>query len=139
MELHKKSVIGIWGLATVGKSAVCYLHAQGYRLNVMDNRILTLQEQQFLREKNISWYTQEIESDLFFNSSDFIIPSPGINITQSCYATYKHKFIRELDFFYQHFHKPIIAITGSVGKTSITHLLSQICKKVSIPIAVGGN
>jgi len=139
MELHKKSVIGIWGLATVGKSAVCYLHAQGYRLNVMDNRVLTSQEQHFLQEKNITWYAQETESDLFFNSSDFIIPSPGINITQSCYATNKHKFITELDFFYQNFHKPIIAITGSVGKTSVTHILGKLFAQLSIPVAIGGN
>ncbi len=137
--LYHHSRIGIWGFGITGKSAEQYLSAQGYRIYIMDQRKPTDVEQHFLQEKNITWYTQETESDLFFNSSDFIISSPGININQFRYATYRHKFITELDFFYQQFRKPIIAITGSVGKTSITQLFSHICKKLSIPVVVGGN
>lgn len=133
------SRFGIWGFGVMGKSAVSYLHASGYLVSILDKRMPILQEQQFLQEKNIAWYTQDMESDLFFNSCDFIIPSPGININQLHYATYKHKFISELDFFYQNFHKPIIAITGSVGKTSITSILAKIFEQLAIPVSVGGN
>lgn len=138
--LQQHNHIGIWGFGVMGKSAARYFCAQGYRVHIMDRRMPTEQEQQFLRENNIRWYAQTSESQLFFNSSDFIISSPGVNISsQMHYATYKHKFITELDFFYQHFHKHIIAITGSVGKTSITHILGQLFAQLSIPVAVGGN
>lgn len=139
-NLQKNSLIGIWGFGAMGKSAVQYLRGQGYRVQVMDCRILTDKEQQFLRDNDSKWFSQTTtESDLFFNSSDIIIPSPGININKYNYATFSYKFITELDFFYHHFNKPIIAITGSVGKTSITSILSQIFSQSLIPIVVGGN
>ncbi len=136
--LYQHRRFGIWGFGIVGKAAACYLHEQGYNISIMDKRTPTPEEQLFLQEKKITWYTEH-EQELFFNSSDFIIPSPGINISQMCYATHKTKWISELDFFYQNFHKPIIAITGSIGKTSTTHILANIFKELSIPIAVGGN
>jgi len=140
MKLSGKSHqhIGIWGFGTMGKSAARFLHAQGYQLAVMDKRLPTTHEQQLLQEKNIVWYNEN-EQDTFFNSCDFVIPSPGINIRDLCYATHREKLVSELDFFYHNFSKPIIAVTGSIGKTSITHILAQLFKAVSIPVAVGGN
>lgn len=80
--------IGIWGFGIVGKAAVNYLYPEGYQLNVMDKRMPTKQELLYLKEKNIKWYNED-EQEIFFNSCDFIFPSPGININQTCYATHK--------------------------------------------------
>ena len=138
MIIQKNSSIGIWGFGIVGKAAANHLHAQGYRVSVMDKRNPTEEEQKDLKEKNITWYNEK-EQDSFFNSCEFIIPSPGININPTRYATHIKKWVHELDFFYTTFHKPIIAITGSIGKTSTTHILGQLFKELSIPVAVGGN
>jgi len=138
MILQKNKRIGIWGFGIVGKSAANYLHNQGYQLSIMDKRNPSEQERNYIKEKNITWYN-ESEQEQFFNSCDIIIPSPGINISQSCYATHKDKWVHELDFFYKAFKKPIIAITGSIGKTSTTHILGHIFKALSIPVVVGGN
>ncbi|HJZ23289.1 MAG TPA: UDP-N-acetylmuramoyl-L-alanine--D-glutamate ligase [Candidatus Babeliales bacterium] len=135
---HKNAHLGIWGFGKVGRSAAHYLHEQGYCLSVMDKRVPTAQEQEYVQEKNITWYNEH-EQETFFNSCDFIIPSPGINISPLCYATHSAKWVHELDFFYQQCNKPIIAITGSIGKTSVTHILAQLFKELSIPVAVGGN
>jgi len=134
----KNKCIGVWGFGVVGKAAVNYLHAQGHTLGVMDKRIPTAQELEDLKEKNVAWY-HENEQETFFNSYEFIIPSPGINISPQRYATHKDKWVHELDLFYSIFNKPIIAITGSIGKTSTTHILQQIFKELLIPVAVGGN
>lgn len=141
MIIQKNKRVGIWGFGIVGKAAVNYLHTQGYRLSVMDKRIPTEQELDDLKEKNITWYDENTEKSLnsFFYSHEFIIPSPGINISATRYATHKDKWLHELDFFYALFDKPIIAITGSIGKTSTTHILDQLFKQLSVPVAVGGN
>ena len=55
----------------------------------------------------------------FLEEQSQIVPSPGIDISYY-YATHAGKFVAELDLFYTFFKKPIIAITGSVGKTTIT-------------------
>src|ERR1700733_6707548 len=134
-ELQHHNRIGIWGFGKVGKSAAHYLHLQEYKISIMDKRSPTPDEERYLKEKNIQWYN-ESEQDLFFNSCEIIIPSPGINISQSRYTTHKNKWLAELDFFYQHFHKPIIAVTGSIGKTSTVHILEQLFNTLSIPVAV---
>ena len=138
MIIKKNKRIGIWGFGIVGKAAANYLHEQGYQLGVMDKRMPTAQEWKYLKEKNITWH-DESEQESFFYSYEFIIPSHGINISSLCYATHIDKWLHEFDFFYATFHKPIIAITGSIGKTSTTHILERIFKELSIPVAVGGN
>lgn len=131
--------IGIWGFGVMGKSALHYFDNQNYHINIMDQKTPTEELNKYAHNKNIIWFDQAHEQKAFFNSSDIIIPSPGINIVQSCYATYMQKWCFELDFFYHYFTKPIVAITGSIGKTSITLILEQVFKKLSIPITTGGN
>ncbi|HLJ31608.1 MAG TPA: UDP-N-acetylmuramoyl-L-alanine--D-glutamate ligase [Candidatus Babeliales bacterium] len=130
--------IGIWGFGVVGKAATRYFLEQGYHVNIMDKRKPTADEELYLKQNNIQWYDQE-EQETFFYSHDHIIPSPGINIDHMRYATYQDKWLPELDFFHNTFHKPIIAITGSIGKTSTTYLLGQLYKALNIPVTVGGN
>jgi UDP-N-acetylmuramoylalanine--D-glutamate ligase len=129
--------IGIWGFGIVGKSAVNYLHNNGYQLGVMDKRAFTTEENEVLQQKKIEQYSEK-EAELFFNSYEFLLLSPGVNI-RSCYQTYKDKWLHELDLFYSLFKKPIIAITGSIGKTSTTYILSRVLEQAGFSLCVGGN
>ena len=47
--------------------------------------------------------------------------------------------IEEVDLFYKEWKKPIIAVTGTVGKTSVVHLLSEILAHNGKNVATGGN
>lgn len=130
--LNKK--IGIWGFGAVGKSTLTHLAAQGNFCTVLDKRDLSPDEKNLLTKHNAT-YIQEEELDYFFLHNDFIFASPGIDINP-----YKHRahFICELDIFAPAWHKPLIAITGTVGKTSTTTLLGKLLQQ-SMRIAVGGN
>lgn len=132
MNLENKK-IGIWGYGIVGKSLINYLYNKNCFLEVFDQRRLNEYEQQYLNLKNIS-IAENLE---IFLNNDYIIPSPGIDLRPYC--NLKDKFITELDLFYYNFKKPIIAITGSVGKTSITHILTQIFQAYGIKAQMGGN
>ncbi len=133
----KKTKLGIWGFGTTGKAAVNYFSQYGYQLQVMDTKVLSKNEHNFLKKHRVSYVSQK-NNDYFFSCNDFLFPSPGVDISYY-YATYKQKWLNELDLFYDHFNKPIIAITGSTGKTSVTHLLAQLLARYGLSICTGGN
>ncbi len=134
----KNTKIGIWGFGCLGKAAVHYFIDQGYTIEVMDNQKLSLATLQNFANKNIHFRDEKNDKERFFLSNDFLLPSPGIDISKY-YATYYNKWISELDFFQTKFKKPIIAITGSVGKTTIAHMLSEILDYHGVRRITGGN
>ena len=83
---------------------------------------------------HVAHYTQD-NLETFFKHHDYILASPGIDT-----AAYRDKaqFIEEVDLFCSSWHKQIIAITGTVGKTTITSALSDIVSK-QMPLCTGGN
>ncbi len=128
--------IGVWGVGRVGKSVVNHLLSSGCQLTVLDNRTLSPEEKHFL-DSNAITLTTPRDLTQFLTTNDLIVPSPGIDLRP--YGVYKHKWLSELDLFAQSWHKPYIAITGTVGKTTITHLLGQLLQKSGKNVAVGGN
>ncbi len=115
--------IGIWGFGIVGKTALHYFAQRGYTTSIMDAKPVS-SENAHLLEKYHSTFVLQKDYESFLHNHDYILASPGIDLHP--FAIYRHKFITELDLFFQEFKKPIIAITGTVGKTSVTHLLSSI-------------
>lgn len=137
MNLKDKK-IGVWGFGVVGKSTVNYLLSQGIRsISLMEKSAITPEDSKFLAEHGIALYP-ETEITQFLASHELIIPSPGIDI-RPYNRSYKHKWLSELDLFAQQWQKPLIAITGTIGKTSVTHILSYILEQLNVQIATGGN
>lgn len=134
IDLNKK--IGIWGLGVVGTSAIKYFVAKGYNVQVMDQKEPNPQQQALLNTLNVPFFLQN-ELNSFLQCNDFILPSCGVDLRP--YASYAPKFLSELDLFYSECKKPIIAITGSVGKTTSTHLLSELLKAQGKKVFTGGN
>lgn len=127
---------GIWGLGVVGKSVLRFLSNKGHELSVMDARIPTDEEQAFL-DKNAISYISQSNSIQFFSSNDYIIPSPGIDVTPM--AAVMNKLLPELDIFSAAWMKPLIAVTGSLGKTTTVAQLTAILQENGIVVATGGN
>lgn len=119
IQFYQKK-IGIWGFGVVGKSALRFFRRQKALCSVLDQK-----------ESKDSDFSQ------FLDSNEYILPSPGIDLRP--YEQYQHKFLAEADIFRQFWHKPIIGITGSVGKTTVTTLLAQIMEEAGYRVAVGGN
>lgn len=132
-----KKKIGIWGFGRVGKSVAQILSTEGYTISVMTKNALSDNEMMWLQQRAITLYTQE-EKDSFLNHNDHLIPSPGVDI-RADYQAHENKWLFELDLFYTRFKKPIITITGTVGKTTITFMLDQILQQYGVHICTGGN
>jgi UDP-N-acetylmuramoylalanine--D-glutamate ligase len=127
--------IGIWGFGVVGQSALTYFDQhQVASIEILDTKNITLPV-----TKNVATATMQTPEsiDIFLQQNDLILASPGIKLHD--YQNYAHKFIAELDLYQHHASWPTIAITGSLGKTSITHLLTSILQKMNINAIAAGN
>lgn len=136
MIIDSDKKIGIWGLGVVGTSAIKYFVKKGFSVQAMDQKEPNQQQKDLLNKLEVPFFLQtELSSFLSFN--DFILPSCGIDLRP--HSAYSHKFLSELDLFQIECSKPIIAITGSVGKTTTTHLLSELLKAQGKKVFTGGN
>ena len=128
MKNFNNKKIGIWGFGVVGSSALAFFD----QFDLTSIQVLNNKPIQLPQTDNASFTIlqdgQTIQN--FLQTNDLILVSPGIPLHN--YQDYAHKFISELDIFYDYNKIPTIAITGSLGKTSITHLLSNILQKIGI-------
>jgi len=136
MEQLLRKTIGIWGYGVVGKSAARYLQSFAQNISIFDHKQFSAEQAAQLQQENMRIY-QPRELELFLQAHEYIVPSPGIDLIP--YQEYAHKFIAEFDLFADAWKKPIIALTGTVGKTSITSLLSQLLVAAHKQVATGGN
>lgn len=134
---HKR--IGIWGLGAVGQSALKFFAKHNAQITALDTKPPTQELATLLdaHEASCMLQTDTASVLVFLDLNDYILVSPGIDTRT--YQAYAHKFISELDIFASLWHKKNIGITGSVGKTTTTHLLSQLMQYAGIPVATGGN
>lgn len=129
--------LGIWGLGVVGQSVARYCLAHNIPITLLNDRPLTPDQQKFLQEHNLSCLEGLASIEPFLTQHDRILVSAGIDLRS--YQQHAHKFIGELDLFAQEWHKPFIAITGTVGKTTVTHVLGAVLNHLGKKAVVGGN
>lgn len=127
--------IGIWGFGVVGSSALTFFD----QFNCLSIEILNNTSVVLPQTNNQAFATRQDQQSIlnFFENNDIILVSPGIPLHE--YQSYAPKLISELDIFYHHNKIPTIAITGSLGKTTITHLLTNILQKMNRKVIAAGN
>ncbi|MBY0353538.1 UDP-N-acetylmuramoyl-L-alanine--D-glutamate ligase [Candidatus Babeliales bacterium] len=134
--------IGILGFGIVGKSVLRFIKAYEHELsnrlfgasvalavNVWDKKNLTEQEYALLSEYHAQ-HMPRVDIQLFIDMHDFVVASPGFDL--SLYNDQSNKLLNELDLFVPFFSKPTIGITGTLGKTSTTKLLTNMLNHVAI-------
>ena len=81
-------------------------------------------------------------SDSFLEWADVLIISPGVSINTpflSKAGKLGKKIVSEIEFATEFINVPVIAITGSNGKTTTTTMISKILEKSGFNIFTGGN
>ncbi|WP_148861784.1 UDP-N-acetylmuramoyl-L-alanine--D-glutamate ligase [Marinobacter fonticola] len=130
------------GLGKTGLSCVRYLQAQGRSVAVADSRANPpgLDE---LRAgfSDVPVHCGDFDADYFAGFNELIV-SPGISIETPAIARARDQgaWIRgDIDLFSQAAQAPVVAITGSNGKTTVTTLVGEMAKAAGVRVAVGGN
>ncbi|MCF7800303.1 hypothetical protein K9M16_04880, partial [Candidatus Babeliales bacterium] len=136
--------IGILGFGVVGKSALNFLSKNNHTIGIWDNRILSEPEINLIRSCFTASYFNFTQNNIefFLDSHEKIIVSPGINlnkiVTKNLNKYFEEdKFLCELDLLADFLTIKSVAITGSLGKTTIVSLLGQLLNKSFIAGNIG--
>lgn len=130
------------GLGKTGLSCVRYLSAQGREVAVADSRF----QPPGLDALKAQWpevplHLGPFDPALFAGFNELVV-SPGISIAEPAIraAARQGACIRgDIDLFSEAADAPIVAITGSNGKTTVTTLVGEMAKAAGKKVAVGGN
>ena len=142
MELSNKKVLVV-GLGTTGIATSLFLKKQGAQVTVSDIRS---ERELFPTVQRLSNLGIAIEIDGHkretFLKSELIVVSPGVPLEiQALRAAAEGgvEIISEIELAYRHIQTPIIAVTGTNGKTTTVNLLADIFKASGKKIFLGGN
>lgn len=142
MDLRNKKVVVV-GLGTSGLDACSLLDDAGAVVFATDN-----DDNEAIRrnlEKLENRYVQtEIggHSEEFLKGSDLIVTSPGVSkdaLPIRYAASNNIPIISELELGFKFTKGPIIAVTGTNGKSTVVALLGEILKKAGEKVVVCGN
>ena len=142
MDLNGKKV-AVLGVGKTGLATARFLAGRGVRMAVTDAKPVsawgeartTLEN--LPAELNIVPYGPEILTDV-----DLVVPSPGIYPSNPILVEAVRRGIpvlSELELASRFLTTPIIAITGTNGKTTVTCLTGEILRAAGKKVFVGGN
>ncbi len=136
---RKRIVIGT---GSTGMSVIRYLARQGLPFAVADTRAqppALAQLQQLYPDLEIR--CGALDGD-WLSAADELIVSPGIPVAEPAIARAAAAGVAirgDIDLFCEAVTAPIIAITGSNAKSTVTTLVGEMARTAGIDVGVGGN
>jgi UDP-N-acetylmuramoylalanine--D-glutamate ligase len=142
MDLNNKRVLVV-GLGKSGVASALFLKAHGARVTVSDTKSgdELRNEIPVLLDHGITVETGG-HGDRTFRGQDLIVVSPGVSVDAPPLVQARalgETVIGEIELAAQFLPGPIVAITGSNGKTTTTSLTGEIMTAAGFPTLVGGN
>ncbi|QQG29203.1 UDP-N-acetylmuramoyl-L-alanine--D-glutamate ligase [Pectobacterium carotovorum] len=138
VDYQGKKVV-IIGLGLTGLSCVDFFLARGVIPRVVDTRIsppgldkLPEQVERHLGSLNEDWLM----------SADLIVASPGVALATPILcdaADAGIEIVGDIELFCREAQAPIVAITGSNGKSTVTTLVGEMARAAGWLVGVGGN
>jgi UDP-N-acetylmuramoylalanine--D-glutamate ligase len=142
MELNGKRALVV-GLGKSGVASALFMKAHGARVTVSDTKSgdELRNEIPVLLDHGITVETGG-HGDRTFRGQDLIVVSPGVPVDAPPLVQARslgETVIGEIELAAQFLPGPIVAITGSNGKTTTTTLAGEIMTAAGLPTLVGGN
>lgn len=137
-DYQGKEVV-IIGLGMTGLSCVDFFITRGVTPRVMDTRVtppgldtLPAVIERYMGGLNEEWL---LEADLIVASPGIALSHPALNAAVNAGI----EVIGDIELFCREAQAPIIAITGSNGKSTVTTLVGEMAKAAGVNVGVGGN
>lgn len=142
LDVQNKKVLVI-GIARSGVAVAKFLVDKGTRVVLTDKKNLqelagTLREVPTGQVEIITGRYPDIDGGNY----DFLVVSPGVPLTIPPVQRARElgiPVLSELELAYRFARSPMIAITGTNGKTTTTTLIGEIFRNAGVRVCVGGN
>ena len=137
-DYQGKKVV-IIGLGMTGLSCVDFFMARGVTPRVMETRVAPAGLDKL--PEAVDRYVGGLNEDWLL-TADLIVASPGIALAHpslSAAADAGVEIVGDIELFCREAQAPIIAITGSNGKSTVTSLVGEMAKAAGLNVGVGGN
>jgi len=142
MDLKGKTFLVI-GLARTGRECVRFLAQRGAAVRVSDRRGT---EDLKLEIESLAGFAVDYrlggEEPSWLDGVDFVIPSPGVpreNLFLEQALARGLPVLSEVELAYRFFGVPLVAITGTNGKSTTTTLVGEMIKASGKKVFIGGN
>ncbi|MGB8484613.1 MAG: UDP-N-acetylmuramoyl-L-alanine--D-glutamate ligase [Acinetobacter bohemicus] len=139
MLIQRGGLKVVAGLGISGVAAVNFLHEHGYRVAVTDSRKTPPGHDQIPSDVQTSF--SQLDQELLLQAEEIVI-SPGLDPQlpeiQAAIAQ-GIAVVSEIQILRRFTDKPIMAITGSNAKSTVTTLIGLMAKDAGVKVAVGGN
>jgi UDP-N-acetylmuramoylalanine--D-glutamate ligase len=129
------------GLGVSGVAIVRFLRSKNIRVVATDSRPLGPDVTAPLEALGARCETGGHSAETFEGAA-LIVTSPGIPLDMPFFERARARGITvsgELDLFACFLERPLVAITGTNGKTTVTTLVSQMLKRSGVSVFTGGN
>jgi len=142
MDLRGKKVLVV-GMARTGIATAKFLKAKGSLVTTTEAKPEEEMKEavQELKGMDLSteWGGHQTET---FLKQDLIVVSPGVDLSvDPVQKAIRHgvRVISEIELAYHFIRVPIVAITGTNGKTTTTLLIGEMLREDGKAVGVGGN
>lgn len=132
----------IVGLGSTGLSCANYLASRGENFKVVDSRSNPPGLEEFQQHfSGVDLELGDFNRETFLQASRLIV-SPGVSLkTPEIVGAIAHgvPITGDIEIFSQQVKAPIIAVTGSNGKSTVVAILAEILREAKVDFALGGN
>ncbi|MAT94714.1 MAG: UDP-N-acetylmuramoyl-L-alanine--D-glutamate ligase [Halioglobus sp.] len=132
----------IVGLGATGLSCARYLYRAGTRFSVVDTRSAPPGLAEMRAEMpDIAVFAGDCPEDVITGAGELVV-SPGVALDQPLVALARARgvpVVGDIDLFMREAQAPVVGITGSNAKSTVTELLGQMARDAGLDTGVGGN
>ena len=132
----------ILGMGVTGISVASFLSAKGMPFDFADSRLEPPNLKQVKRDYPSAKLALGSFDKDFLASYDRLIVSPGISLDDPALIHASKKGVEllgDLELFLDYAKAPVVMITGSNGKSTVTALLGQMAIDSGLSVGIGGN
>ena len=132
----------IVGLGRTGFSCARYLRARGWRLAVTDTRAKP-PEWARLTELDAAIPVRVGGLDIgLLDGAGCVIASPGVSLEEPFFVEARRRgleIVGDIELFARWADAPVVGITGTNGKSTVTTLVGRMAERAELRVRVGGN